>query len=241
MVGNILENNVVTISGKVSTDLEFSHEVYGEGFYNFIMEVPRLSEYYDMIPVTISERLITGLDIAVGVYIEIEGQFRSYNNYNGPGNKLVLTVFAREIKKLEDKKFTKNPNQVYLNGFICKKPIYRTTPFGREIADILLAVNRAYNKSDYIPCICWGRNARYTEEMTVGDNIKIWGRIQSRNYQKKLDNGDVLNKTAYEVSVTKLDLAGKSQKEEDEDQELEENNNNSNDMTHSDEESNNES
>jgi len=214
MVGNILENNMVTISGKVSTDLEFSHEVYGEGFYNFLLEVPRLSEYYDMIPVTVSERLIAGLDVAVGVYIEIEGQFRSYNNYNGPGNKLVLTVFAREVKRLEDKKFGKNPNQVYLNGFICKKPIYRTTPFGREIADILLAVNRAYNKSDYIPCICWGRNARYTEEMTIGDNIKIWGRIQSRSYQKKFDNGEVLNKTAYEVSVTKLDLAAKADKDD---------------------------
>ncbi|NLK86089.1 MAG: single-stranded DNA-binding protein [Clostridiaceae bacterium] len=211
MVGNIIENNMATISGKVVSNVEFSHEVYGEGFYYFMLEVPRLSDSCDRIPVTISERLTSKEKLAVGTIIEVEGQFRSYNSYNSEGNKLLLTVFARDIVFLEDEKKIKNPNQIYLNGFICKRPIYRTTPFGREITDILLAVNRPYNKSDYIPCIAWGRNARFSEKLSVGDNIKIWGRIQSRTYQKKLESGEVINKVAYEVSVSKMEIAGKDE------------------------------
>lgn len=215
MVGNIIENNMVTISGKVVSGIEFSHEVYGEGFYYFMLEVPRLSESSDKIPVTISERLTSKDKLVIGTIIEVEGQFRSYNSYNSEGNRLVLTVFARDISFLEDEKKIKNPNQIYLNGFICKRPIYRTTPFGREITDLLLAVNRPYNKSDYIPCIAWGRNARFSESLSVGDNIKVWGRIQSRGYQKKLDSGDVLNKVAYEVSVSKMEIVNEN-KEQDE-------------------------
>lgn len=214
MVGNIIENNMVTISGKIVTNLEFSHEVYGEGFYYFILEVPRLSESYDTIPVTVSERLIARDKLAIGTIIEVEGQFRSYNSYNNEGNRLILTVFAREINILEDEKKIKNPNQIYLNGFICKRPVYRTTPFGREITDILLAVNRPYNKSDYIPCISWGRNARYSENLSVGDNIKIWGRIQSRQYQKKYESGETVTKTAYEVSVSKMEIVSKDDNSE---------------------------
>jgi len=207
MVGNIIENNIVTISGKIVSNLEFSHEVYGEGFYNFMLEVPRLSESSDIIPVTVSERLIAKDKPEMGDLVGIEGQFRSYNSYNNEGNKLVLTVFAREIEILRDETRVKNPNQIYLNGYVCKKPIYRTTPFGREITDILLAVNRPYNKSDYIPCIAWGRNARYSESLQVGDNVKIWGRIQSREYQKKLESGEVLTKVAYEVSISKMEVS----------------------------------
>jgi single-stranded DNA-binding protein len=207
MVGNIIENNMVTISGKVGSSVEFSHEVYGEGFYYFLLEVSRLSDSSDMIPVTISERLTDKEKLEIGTYIELEGQFRSYNSYNSEGNKLVLTVFAREINFIDDEKKAKNPNQIYLNGYICKRPIYRTTPFGREITDILLAVNRPYNKSDYIPCIAWGRNARFSEGLMVGDNVKIWGRIQSRSYQKKYETGDVITKVAYEVSVSKMELS----------------------------------
>lgn len=206
MVGNAVENNMVTISGKVGSKVEFSHEVYGEGFYYFLLEVQRLSDSSDMIPVTISERLADKDLLKIGTCIELEGQFRSYNSYNSEGNRLILTVFAREINFLDDDTKSKNPNQIYLNGYICKRPIYRTTPFGREITDILLAVNRPYNKSDYIPCIAWGRNARFSEGLGVGDNIKIWGRIQSRTYQKKFDNGDVITKVAYEVSVSKMEL-----------------------------------
>ncbi|HEX2944653.1 MAG TPA: single-stranded DNA-binding protein [Clostridia bacterium] len=215
MVGNIIENNMATISGKVVSNVEFSHEVYGEGFYYFMLDVPRLSESSDRIPVTISERLASKDKLEIGTVIEVEGQFRSYNSYNNEGNRLLLTVFARDITFLEDEKKIKNPNQIYLNGFICKKPIYRTTPFGREITDILLAVNRPYNKSDYIPCIAWGRNARFSERLAVGDNIKVWGRIQSRTYQKKLESGDVLTKVAYEVSVSKMEISGHEQENED--------------------------
>lgn len=209
MVGNIIENNMVTISGKIVSTAEFSHEVYGEGFYFFILEVPRLSDSSDKIPVTVSERLIDRQKLEIGKVIEVEGQFRSYNNFNNnQGNRLILTVFAREINFLEDEKKIKNPNQIFLNGYVCKKPIYRTTPFGREITDILLAVNRPYNKSDYIPCISWGRNARYSEGLVVGDNVKIWGRIQSREYQKKAESGDAITKTAFEISVSKMEIIG---------------------------------
>ncbi len=213
MVGNIIDNNMVTISGKILSEAEFSHEVYGEGFYSFMLEVPRLSDSTDKICVTISERLASRDDLEIGRYLEIEGQFRSYNNFNNTeGSKLVLTVFAREINFLEDEKNIKNPNQIYLNGFICKTPTYRTTPFGREITDILLAVNRPYNKSDYIPCIAWGRNARFSSKLEVGQNIKIWGRIQSRDYQKKLETGETVTKTAYEVSISKMEVCKDDQK-----------------------------
>jgi single-stranded DNA-binding protein len=205
---------MVTISGKVVSNVEFSHEVYGEGFYYFMLDVPRLSDSNDRIPVTISERLASKDKLEIGTIIEVEGQFRSYNSYNNEGNRLLLTVFARDITFLEDEKKIKNPNQIYLNGYICKKPIYRTTPFGREITDILLAVNRPYNKSDYIPCIAWGRNARFSENRAVGDNIKVWGRIQSRTYQKKLESGDILTKVAYEVSISKMEIAGHEPEEE---------------------------
>ena len=218
MVGNIIENNMATISGKVVSNVEFSHEVYGEGFYYFMLDVPRLSDSSDKIPVTISERLASRDKLEIGTVIEVEGQFRSYNSYNNEGNRLLLTVFARDITFLEDEKKIKNPNQIYLNGFICKKPIYRTTPFGREITDILLAVNRPYNKSDYIPCIAWGRNARFSERLTVGDNIKVWGRIQSRTYQKKFESGDIITKVAYEISISKMENAGREQEDEDFDQ-----------------------
>ncbi len=207
MVGNIMDNNIATISGKVVSSVEFSHEVYGEGFYYFLLEVPRLSDSSDKIPITISERLTNKDKLEIGTVIEVEGQFRSYNSYNNEGNRLLLTVFAREITFWDEEKKIKNPNQIYLNGFICKKPIYRTTPFGREITDILLAVNRPYNKSDYIPCIAWGRNARFSEGLEVGDNIRLWGRIQSRGYQKKLESGEILSKVAYEISISKMEMA----------------------------------
>ena len=208
MVGSIIENNVVTVVGKVVSKLEFSHEVYGEGFYLFYLEVPRLSDISDVLPITISERLLQNIDFKEGSDFEIEGQFRSYNNYDTESKKLMLTVFARDIKPVEDLSKVKNPNQILLNGYICKKPIYRTTPFGREISDILLAVNRQYNKSDYIPCISWGRNARYSDGLKVGENIKVWGRVQSRSYQKKMEDGEVVNKVAYEVSVIKMEIVG---------------------------------
>lgn len=198
------DNNWVYVSGKVDSTIEFSHETYGEGFYSFFLSVPRLSENIDRLPVTVSERLIGELDLNIGADIVITGQFRSYNKLIDGSNRLVLTVFAREIaNQIEE---VKNPNQIYLNGFVCKPPIYRTTPFKREIADLLLAVNRAYSKSDYIPAIAWGRNARFCRNLRVGDNLKVWGRIQSREYQKRYPDGTVEDKVAYEVSISKLEV-----------------------------------
>lgn len=214
---NALENNSVGIIGLVKSEPKFSHEVYGEGFYIFDVAVERLSENADILPVTISERLIDTSLLVIDTIVKVNGQLRSYNNYSDKKNRLVLTIFARDVE-IVDEKDDKNPNQIYLNGFICKHPIYRTTPFGREIADILVAVNRAYNKSDYIPCISWGRNARFAGNLKVGDNIKIWGRIQSRKYQKKV--GDMVEeKTAYEVSISKIETQteredGENQSEE---------------------------
>lgn len=203
-IESLLENNSVSIVGKIVEECEFSHEVYGEGFYIFKISSERLSDNEDILPITISERLIDKEKLTIGTIVDINGQLRSYNNYSDKKNKLVLTIFARDIEIL-DVLGEKNPNQIILNGFICKPPIYRKTPFGREIADLLIAVNRAYNKSDYIPCIAWGRNARYTVNLKVGDNIKIWGRIQSRNYQKRIGE-KVEDKVAYEVSISKIEI-----------------------------------
>lgn len=202
-----LDNNSVSISGKVISSPEFSHEVYGEGFYITYLRVPRLSDTYDELPVIFSERLVDPEEVKVDSYLSVDGQFRSYNNYNSKsGRKLMLMVFAREIEFYEEEVTHKNPNQIYLNGFVCRKPMYRTTPFGREISDILLAVNRAYNKSDYIPCIAWGRNARYASTFEVGDNIKLWGRVQSRVYQKRLSDDEIEERVAYEISVSKMEV-----------------------------------
>lgn len=202
-----LDNNSVFLIGKALTNSQFSHEVYGEGFYIVYVKVPRLSDAYDTIPIMFSERLISPDSIVTDQRMTIEGQFRSYNNYdNDSGHKLMLTVFAREIELVEEEVPNENPNQIILNGFVCRKPVYRTTPFGREIADVLLAVNRAYNKSDYIPCIAWGRNARFAGSFEVGDNIRIWGRIQSRTYQKKLSEDEIEERVAYEISVSKMEV-----------------------------------
>ena len=197
------DNNTVVITGKIVEGCIFSHEVYGVGFYTFRIESERLSDKADVLPVTISERLIDRSLLQVGERVDIIGQLRSYNNYNSKKNRLVLTVFAREIRMM-DAEEEKNENQIILNGFICKAPIYRKTPFGREISDILVAVNRAYNKSDYLPCIAWGRNARFVQNAEVGQKVYISGRIQSRDYQKKLSDDEVETRVAYEISVSKI-------------------------------------
>lgn len=208
MVDKVIDTNSITVVGKIISEKEFSHEMYGEGFYTFNLEVPRLSDYSDVLPVTISERLLINMDIKQGGYLLVEGQLRSYNRYVNGSNKLILTVFARDARIPEEEELNellKRPNEIYLDGYICKTPVYRTTPFGREITDLLVAVNRPYNKSDYIPCIAWGRNARFCEKLQVGDHIKLWGRVQSREYQKRTSDGEVLNKVAFEVSISKLE------------------------------------
>jgi len=204
--------------GQVTSEKRFSHEIYGESFYNFDLEIPRLSGTSDIIPITISERLIANFDLSIGKKVVIEGQFRSYNTYEDSKSRLVLTVFVKEIREKEEEEEVKVPNEVQLVGHICRKPIYRKTPFGREIADILVAVNRAYNKSDYIPCITWGRNARFCENMPVGTEIKLVGRVQSRIYEKKYEDGTIEKRTAYEVSVSSLEFVNKEENDSIEEQ-----------------------
>lgn len=206
MVEQVIKNNVVELIGKVVSNFEFSHEVYGEGFFTTFIEVPRLSKAVDVLPIMVSERLCTIDHVQIGDKIYVQGQFRSYNRHERGKNKLLLMVFARELQVLRESNLSKNPNTIYLDGFICKDPVYRTTPFGREIADILLAVNRPYNKSDYIPLIAWGRNAKFSDTLAVGDRVQVWGRIQSRNYQKKMSDEVVITKTAYEVSISKIEI-----------------------------------
>ncbi len=197
---NEKQNNKVYLRGTVVTEKRFSHEVYGEGFYEMDVAVKRLSGQEDVLPVTISERLIEKEGLVVGATLSALGQFRSYNKPVDGRSKLMLTVFVREIVPDD---YSPNPNNIFLTGYICKAPTYRTTPFNREICDLLIAVNRAYNKSDYIPCIAWGRNARFVKNLEVGEKIALAGRIQSREYQKKLED-EVRTMTAYEVSVSKI-------------------------------------
>ena len=213
MTDKVIENNQVIIMGEIISDFQFSHEIFGEGFYMVDVNVPRLSDSCDVIPLMVSERLIDVNEDYRGQGIMVQGQFRSYNrheNVSGQGlmmrkNKLVLSVFARELEFVDEMPESSKTNQIYLDGYICKDPIYRKTPLGREIADLLLAVNRPYGKSDYIPCICWGRNARFAARFEVGVHVQIWGRIQSREYVKRLNEDEVEKRTAYEVSVSKIE------------------------------------
>ena len=205
MSEKIIENNQVTIMGKVATEFSFSHEVFGEGFYMVEVEVKRLSNSEDRIPLMISERLIDVTQDYTGEYIMVHGQFRSYNRHEEQKNRLVLSVFVREISFMEEEPDGTKTNSIWLDGYICKEPIYRKTPLGREIADLLLAVNRPYGKSDYIPCICWGRNARYASGFEVGEHVQLLGRIQSRDYVKRISDTETEKRVAYEVSVSKLE------------------------------------
>ena len=205
MSDKIIENNQVTIMGEVVSGFTFSHEVFGEGFYMVDVSVKRLSNSRDLIPVMISERLIDVTQDYTGEFLMVTGQFRSYNRHEEQKNRLVLSVFAREAEFIDEEPDGAKTNTILLDGYICKLPIYRKTPLGREIADLLLAVNRPYGKSDYIPCICWGRNARFASTFQVGEHVQLIGRIQSREYMKKLSETETEKRTAYEVSVGKLE------------------------------------
>ena len=205
MSDKIIENNQVTIMGEIASPFLFSHEVYGEGFYMVDVHVKRLSNSEDNIPLMISERLIDVTQDYTGEFIMVSGQFRSYNRHDEQKNRLVLSVFVREGEFIEEELDGAKTNNIFLDGYICKLPVYRKTPLGREIADLLLAVNRPYGKSDYIPCICWGRNARFASTFEVGEHVQIIGRIQSREYIKKLTETETEKRVAYEVSVSKLE------------------------------------
>lgn len=205
MTEKLLSNNQAVVAGEIVSGFTFSHEVFGEGFYMVDVLVSRLSDTYDTIPLMVSDRIIDVDEDCIGRKVEAKGQFRSYNKHEETKNRLILSLFVREIEFIDDDEYISKPNHIYLDGYICKPPVYRMTPLGREIADVLLAVNRAYGKSDYIPCICWGRNARFAGKLAVGEHVAVWGRIQSREYQKKIGNDKVVSKTAYEVSVSKME------------------------------------
>lgn len=205
MTDKLFENNQVTMMGEIVSAFQFSHEVFGEGFYMVELAVSRLSNYSDYIPLMVSERLIDTEQDYTGQFIRISGQFRSYNRHEEKKNRLVLSVFVRELEFLDEIDENEKTNQIFLDGYICKPPVYRRTPLGREIADMLLAVNRPYGKSDYIPCICWGRNARYASAFAVGGHVLLWGRIQSREYMKRIGENQSEKRIAYEVSVSKLE------------------------------------
>ncbi|MBQ8999391.1 MAG: single-stranded DNA-binding protein [Clostridium sp.] len=198
------DTNLVNLRGELDDNLEFSHEIFGEKFYNTKIKINRLSDSYDVLPITVSDRLLQDIDFENNKFVSVVGQLRSYNKNINNKNRLVLTVFAREIKQLESVEDSKDPNSIFLDGYICKSPVYRKTPLGREITDLLVAINRPYNKSDYIPSIVWGRNAKFAKSLKIGDRIQMWGRVQSREYEKKIDDGQVLKKVAYEVSISKI-------------------------------------
>ena len=209
MLDKVIENNRVCIIGEIVSEFTFSHEVFGEGFYIANVSVNRLSDMVDVIPLMISERLIDVTKDYRGMKIEVAGQFRSYNRHEGTKNKLVLSIFVRELRFIEEDEMPEEQsksNQIFLDGFVCKPPIYRKTPLGREIADVLVAVNRPYGKSDYIPCIAWGRNARFAGGLEGGSHLQVSGRVQSREYTKKIGEDEVERRVAYEVSVSKIDL-----------------------------------
>ena len=205
MADKAMDNNQVTIVGTVDSEFTYSHEVFGEGFYMLEVVVSRLSHMEDRIPLMVSERLVDVKESCMGKIVEVLGQFRSYNKHEEGRNRLILSVFVREFSFVGEEGTLTRPNSIYLDGYICKPPVYRMTPLGREIADLLMAVNRPYGKSDYLPCICWGRNARFAGKFEVGTHIHLWGRIQSRTYQKRLEDDVVEKRTAYEISVNKIE------------------------------------
>lgn len=205
------ENNKVTLSGEIVSNFEFSHEVYGEGFYTTMLASERLSGQKDIIPIMVSDRLVDVKTDWIGRFVRVSGQFRSCNKHEGEKNHLILSVFVREFEEIEfeheEPGSENDENRIFLDGYICKPPSYRKTPLGREITDILLAVNRQYGKSDYIPCIAWGRNAKFANGLEVGARLQIDGRIQSREYQKQISDDGVEARVAYEVSIAKMEVA----------------------------------
>ena len=196
------DTNIVNLKGRIENNLEFSHEIFGEKFYTTKIKINRLSDSYDMLPITVSERLLEEVNLEEDKLVKVTGQLRSYNKNINNKNRLVLTIYARDIEVEEED--NKDPNNIFLDGYVCKEPVYRKTPLGREITDLLVAINRPYNKSDYIPSIVWGRNAKFAKSLKVGDRIQMWGRVQSREYEKKLQDGESVKKVAYEVSISKI-------------------------------------
>ncbi len=196
-------NNRIVAVGRLEGGLELSHEVMNEPFYTGTLLVKRLSGAVDRLPVTIPGKLMALLP-QEETQLLMSGQVRSYNKVVEGAGRLMVTLFAQGITPSPD---NETLNKVSLTGSLCKPPVYRSTPFGREICDMMLAVNRAFGKSDYIPCIAWGRNAQYASRFGVGDRVRLTGRLQSREYQKLLESGEYLSRNAYEVSCFTLEAA----------------------------------
>lgn len=209
---NIYETNKAIVAGVVKTPLKFSHKTYGEAFYTFVLGIERRSGYVDEINIMISERLIYESPLEIDDVVEITGQVRTYNENVDGKNKLNVVIFAREIEVNQDVIYFEN--YIFLEGFLCKPPIKRTSPLGRDICDLMIAVNRMYNKSDYIPCIAWGRNASYADKLWVGTKIYLEGRIQSREYKKKFEDGTFEMRKAFEISILKLEEAAENEEDE---------------------------
>ena len=197
----VCENNFVRLVGTLAGRPEFSHMGRGQKFYCFPLEVMRLSGNSDILNIIVSVDKLSVLEIQSASKLQVTGQIRSFNNRSGSGAKLVITVFAKELSFCE----AEDENIVMLRGTFCKEPKLRCTPMVRDICDLMLAVNRHYGRSDYLPCICWGLRAREAAELGVGTKLNILGRIQSRNYIKVSESGSV-EKTAFEVSVTDFSL-----------------------------------
>lgn len=204
----MIENNKIELCGVIASVPKLNHQIYGENFYGFCLSCSRKSTEKDMLPIIVSDRLVEIKDLQVGEKILVKGQVRTFNKHiSDDKRKLLIMVFARDVREVEEESESAPEfnNNVKLSGYICKPPVYRVTPKGREIADVLIAVNRMYGKADYIPCITWGRNARYAGDIDVGTRIDVEGRLQSREYTKKLDDGTEEIRTAYEISVSRIE------------------------------------
>ena len=192
-------SNYCLLRGSVSEPPRFSHESRGERFFQFSMDVERLSGAVDTVHVLAREQLLDALETDGGGKLCVQGELRSFNNRSGVGPRLVITVFARELSLGPGE----DENRILLTGTLCKTPTHRITPMGREICDLMLAVNRRYGRSDYLPCIVWGLSAREAACWDVGDTVRLRGRLQSRRYTKLID-GQSVEKVAYEVSVMEI-------------------------------------
>ncbi len=195
-------NNRMIACGKLEGAPVLSHEVMNEPFYTGTLVVKRLSGAVDRLPITLPGKLIADAHLPLDALLLVSGQVRSYNKVVEGAGRLMVTLFVQSLSLTND---NETMNRVELTGALCKPPIYRSTPFGREICDMMIAVNRAFGKSDYIPCIAWGRNAQYASRFRVGDRVRVTGRLQSREYQKLTDNGEYVVRNAFEVSAFTLD------------------------------------
>nr|WP_289290400.1 single-stranded DNA-binding protein [Sporofaciens musculi] len=206
-----IESNQVSIMGDIVSPFVFKCETHGTKFYKAKVNVRRNSGEIDILPLVISDELVDTSQEYTGQFVLINGQYRSYNQQDGDKRRLKLFIFGQGVELIGKEPDTAAANHIFLDGYICKEPLYRETPLGRRITDILLAVNRPYGESDYIPCICWGKGAELAAGLEVGAHVQIVGRIQSREYMKKLTETEAEKRIAYEVSVKSILLVNEEE------------------------------